>query len=173
MPLYLFDKGKCCLYVFHVFNGDYAPSVTLSNLAIKATCRYIAHYSSKGVAGIVTFITGINKKEVHSATFEIYLFHTQTDHTLLFFTDKGRVYIKKGYNIPEAGRNARGSNIVNIIQIENIGIESEELLERRKKAQEKRQKNKNEEINNFSSFGKFIIISLFIPVFPFHYAFSF
>ena len=32
-----------------------------------------------------------------------------------------------------------------IIQIENIGIESEELLERRKKAQEKRQKNKNEE----------------------------
>ena len=31
-----------------------------------------------------------------------------------------------------------------IIQIENIGIESEELLERRKKAQEKRQKNKND-----------------------------
>ena len=39
------------------------------------------------------------------------------DH-IFFFTDKGRVYRKKGYQIPEAGRTAKGTNIVNILQVE-------------------------------------------------------
>ena len=47
------------------------------------------------------------------------VFTASTHDNILFFTDTGRVYIKKGYNIPEAGRNARGSNIINIIQIDN------------------------------------------------------
>ena len=37
---------------------------------------------------------------------------------LMFFTDKGKVYMRKAYNIPEAGRNAKGTNIVNIIGTE-------------------------------------------------------
>lgn len=36
---------------------------------------------------------------------------------LLLFTNKGKIFAKKAYMIPEAGRNARGSNIVNIIDI--------------------------------------------------------
>ena len=36
---------------------------------------------------------------------------------LLFFTNKGRVYCKKAYHIPEAGRTAKGTNLVNIIQL--------------------------------------------------------
>ena len=39
------------------------------------------------------------------------------DH-IFFFTDRGRVFRKKGYQIPEAGRTAKGTNIVNIIQVE-------------------------------------------------------
>ena len=39
------------------------------------------------------------------------------DH-IFFFTDKGRVFRKKGYQIPEAGRTAKGTNIVNIIQVD-------------------------------------------------------
>ncbi|MDD6160177.1 MAG: DNA gyrase subunit A, partial [Oscillospiraceae bacterium] len=39
------------------------------------------------------------------------------DH-IFFFTDKGRVFRKKGYQIPEAGRTARGTNIVNILQVD-------------------------------------------------------
>ena len=39
------------------------------------------------------------------------------DH-IFFFTNKGRVFRKKGYQIPEAGRTAKGTNIVNIIQVE-------------------------------------------------------
>jgi DNA gyrase subunit A len=37
---------------------------------------------------------------------------------MLFFTDKGRVHLRKGYQIPEAGRTARGTAIVNILPIE-------------------------------------------------------
>jgi DNA gyrase subunit A len=36
---------------------------------------------------------------------------------LLFFTNKGRVYSKKAYRIPEAGRTAKGTNLVNIIEL--------------------------------------------------------
>ncbi|MBQ9762060.1 MAG: DNA gyrase subunit A [Oscillospiraceae bacterium] len=39
------------------------------------------------------------------------------DH-IFFFTNKGRVFRKKGYQIPEAGRTAKGTNIVNIIQVD-------------------------------------------------------
>ena len=38
---------------------------------------------------------------------------------LLFFTNKGRVYSKKAYRIPEAGRTAKGTNLVNIIELQD------------------------------------------------------
>src|SRR5699024_761240 len=37
---------------------------------------------------------------------------------IFFFTNTGRVYRKKGYQIPESGRAARGTNIVNILPVE-------------------------------------------------------
>ena len=37
---------------------------------------------------------------------------------LLFFTNKGRIYAKKAYRIPEAGRTAKGTNLVNIIDLQ-------------------------------------------------------
>ncbi|HOA15351.1 MAG TPA: DNA gyrase subunit A [Bacillota bacterium] len=43
---------------------------------------------------------------------------TNTHSTILFFTNKGKVYNLKGYNIPEASRQARGTAIVNLIQLE-------------------------------------------------------
>ena len=46
------------------------------------------------------------------------MFTASTHDHILFFTDAGRVYRKKGYLIPEAGRAAKGTNIVNIIQVE-------------------------------------------------------
>ena len=47
------------------------------------------------------------------------VFTASTHDYILFFTDKGRVFRKKGYQIPEAGRTARGTNIVNILQVES------------------------------------------------------
>ena len=46
------------------------------------------------------------------------VFTASTHDYILFFTDKGRVFRKKGYQIPEAGRTARGTNIVNVLQVE-------------------------------------------------------
>ena len=46
------------------------------------------------------------------------VFTASTHDYILFFTDRGRCYRKKGYLIPEAGRTARGVNIVNFIQVE-------------------------------------------------------
>lgn len=45
------------------------------------------------------------------------LLMTTTHHYLMFFTNKGRVYRLKTYEIPEAGRTARGTAIVNLIQL--------------------------------------------------------
>ena len=46
------------------------------------------------------------------------VFTASTHDNILFFTSMGKVYVRKGYRIPEAGRNARGSNIVNIIPLD-------------------------------------------------------
>ncbi|HLS52799.1 MAG TPA: DNA gyrase subunit A [Tissierellaceae bacterium] len=45
------------------------------------------------------------------------LFITSTHDTILFFTNKGKVFSLKGYEIPEAGRQARGTAIINILNL--------------------------------------------------------
>ena len=47
------------------------------------------------------------------------LFVASTHHTFLFFTNKGRVYWRKVYEIPQAGRLSRGKAIVNLLNLEN------------------------------------------------------
>ncbi|MCI2106506.1 MAG: DNA gyrase subunit A [Intestinimonas sp.] len=46
------------------------------------------------------------------------VFTASTHDYILFFTNRGRVHRKKGYQIPEAGRTAKGSNIINVLPIE-------------------------------------------------------
>ena len=46
------------------------------------------------------------------------LFMTSTHHYIMFFTSTGRVYRLKGYEIPEAGRTARGTAIINLLQLQ-------------------------------------------------------
>ena len=46
------------------------------------------------------------------------VFTASTHDYILFFTDTGKVYRKKGYQIPESGKAAKGVNIINIIQVE-------------------------------------------------------
>ena len=47
-----------------------------------------------------------------------HLFQVSTHHYILFFTDRGRVYRLKAYEIPETGRQARGTAIINYINIQ-------------------------------------------------------
>ena len=61
---------------------------------------------------------GINAMATREEDYVETVFTASTHDHILFFTDAGRVYRKKGYLIPEAGRAAKGTNIVNIIQVE-------------------------------------------------------
>ncbi|MFM8155055.1 MAG: DNA gyrase subunit A [Actinomycetes bacterium] len=48
-----------------------------------------------------------------------HMFVTTTHHWLLFFTNKGRVYRAKGYQLPEAGRDARGQHVANLLAFQS------------------------------------------------------
>ena len=60
-------------------------------------------------------ITGMATRE---EDFVKQIFTASTHDTLLFFTNKGKVYRLRGYEIPEAGRTARGTAIVNILSLD-------------------------------------------------------
>ena len=47
------------------------------------------------------------------------VFTASTHDHILFFTDTGKAYRKKGYQIPESGKTAKGTNIINILQVES------------------------------------------------------
>lgn len=47
------------------------------------------------------------------------LFVSSTHNYIMFFTNKGKVYRMKGYEIPESGRMAKGTAIVNLLQLDN------------------------------------------------------
>ena len=55
---------------------------------------------------------------VKDEDFVAHLFVASTHHTFLFFTNKGRVYWRKVYEIPQAGRTSRGKAIVNLLNLE-------------------------------------------------------
>ncbi|WP_282442263.1 DNA gyrase subunit A [Pelotomaculum terephthalicicum] len=61
-------------------------------------------------------VTAMGTKE---EDFVRHLFITTTHHFLLFFTNRGKVYRLKVHEIPEAGRQAKGTALVNLIYIEN------------------------------------------------------
>ena len=61
---------------------------------------------------------GITALSTRENDFVEHLFTTTTHHYLLFFSNKGKVYRLKGFEIPEGGRTARGTAIVNILQLD-------------------------------------------------------
>ena len=63
------------------------------------------------------------------------VFTASTHDYILFFTDTGKVYRKKGYQIPESGKTAKGMNIVNILQVET-GEQVQAMLHFRETADE-------------------------------------
>ncbi len=61
---------------------------------------------------------GVIGMDTKDTDFVEHLFVSNSHNYLLFFTDKGKVYRIKAYEIPELGRTARGTPIINLIQIE-------------------------------------------------------
>ena len=94
----LIEEEEC---VFTLTHGGYIKRLPVSEYRTQGR-------GGKGIRAMAT------KEEDYVDT----VFTASTHDHILFFTSKGKVFIKKGYNIPEAGRNARGANIINIIQID-------------------------------------------------------
>ena len=61
---------------------------------------------------------GVNGQNLKDEDYVKNLYIASTHDYLLFFTNLGRVHRRKGYLIPEAGRAARGTNIVNVLPLE-------------------------------------------------------
>ena len=85
--------------------------ITVSNLGyIKRTS--VAEYRSQRRGG-----RGSRGAKTRETDFIKHLFIASTHHTLLFFTEKGRCYWLKVYEIPETDKNAKGRAIQNLIQL--------------------------------------------------------
>ena len=105
---------------------DVADEIDIEDLIEEEQCVYtlthggyikrmpVSEYRTQGRGG-----RGIRAMATKDEDFVDTVFTASTHDYILLFTSKGRVFVKKGYNIPEAGRNARGTNIINIIQTEN------------------------------------------------------
>lgn len=63
---------------------------------------------------------GIRGMGVQNDDFINHLIYVNTHDCLLFFTNKGKVYSKKSYEIPEYGRAAKGLPIINLVQLEKV-----------------------------------------------------
>jgi DNA gyrase subunit A len=77
---------------------------------------------------------GVQGMGTNEDDFVEHLLTTSTHDTILFFTNKGKVYKKKGYEIPEYGRTAKGIPIVNLLEIDkdewiNTMIRVEDFVE--------------------------------------------
>ncbi len=104
---------------------DVADEIDIEDLIEEENCVYTlthggyikrlpsSEYRAQGRGG-----KGVRAMATKEEDYVETVFTASTHDHILFFTNKGRVYVKKGYNIPEAGRSARGTNIVNILQID-------------------------------------------------------
>ncbi len=103
----LIEEEQC---VFTLTHGGYIKRLPVSE------------YRAQGRGG-----KGVRAMATKDEDFVETVFTASTHDNILFFTKAGRVYIKKGYNIPEAGRTARGTNLVNIIQMDNSAENQEKI----------------------------------------------
>ena len=89
------------LSVFTLTHGGYIKRLAVSE------------YKAQGRGG-----KGIRAMATKEEDFVETVFTASTHDSILFFMNSGRVYVKKGYSIPSAGRAAKGTNIVNILPVE-------------------------------------------------------
>jgi len=114
----LIDRHTCVITLTHGGYIKRQPSDTYT----------AQRRGGKGIIGMAT------KEE----DFVVNVIAANSHSFILMFTNRGRVYIKKAYQIPEAGRTAKGTNVVNILELDEgekvtamisvSGFEPEEYL---------------------------------------------
>ena len=103
---------------------DVEDEIDIEDLIEEETCAFtisnqgyvkrmpVDTYRTQGRGG-----RGVNAQNLKEEDFVKSLNVASTHDNILFFTDKGRVHHRKGYQIPEAGRTARGTAMINILPL--------------------------------------------------------
>lgn len=89
-----------------------------TNIVTLTHAGYIKRISSDAYRSQKRGGRGVSAMNTREEDFVEHLFVTSTHSYILFFTNKGKTYRVKAYELPEAGRQAKGTAIVNILQLD-------------------------------------------------------
>ena len=108
-------------HILHGFDGDVSMEDLIAEEEMVVTVTrdgYIKRTRSDNYRSQHRGGKGVKGAQLRADDIVEHFFVTTTHHWLLFFTDKGRVYRAKTYEIPEAGRDAKGTHVANLLALQ-------------------------------------------------------
>ncbi|GAA3919378.1 DNA gyrase subunit A [Microbacterium invictum] len=108
-------------HILHGFDGDMSMEdlIPEEEMVITVTrAGYIKRTRSDNYRSQHRGGKGVKGAQLRADDVVEHFFVTTTHHWLLFFTTKGRVYRSKGYEVPEAGRDAKGQHVANLLALQ-------------------------------------------------------
>ncbi|MDR2996673.1 MAG: DNA gyrase subunit A [Microbacterium sp.] len=108
-------------HILHGFDGDMSMEDLIPEEEMVVTVTregYVKRTRSDNYRSQHRGGKGVKGAQLRADDVVEHFFVTTTHHWLLFFTDKGRVYRTKTYEIPEAGRDAKGQHVANLLALQ-------------------------------------------------------
>ncbi|MGI0522398.1 DNA gyrase subunit A [Microbacterium maritypicum] len=108
-------------HILHGFDGDVSMEDLIAEEEMVVTVTregYIKRTRSDNYRSQHRGGKGVKGAQLRANDIIEHFFVTTTHHWLLFFTDKGRVYRAKTYEVPEAGRDAKGMHVANLLALQ-------------------------------------------------------
>ncbi|BDV29346.1 DNA gyrase subunit A [Microbacterium terricola] len=108
-------------HILHGFDGDMSIEDLIPEEEVVVTVTrggYIKRTRSDNYRSQHRGGKGVKGAQLRADDVVEHFFVTTTHHWLLFFTTKGRVYRSKGYEVPEAGRDAKGQHVANLLALQ-------------------------------------------------------
>lgn len=107
--------------ILHGFDGDVSIEDLIAEEEMVVTVTrdgYIKRTRSDNYRQQHRGGKGVKGAQLRADDVVEHFFVTTTHHWLLFFTNKGRVYRSKAYEVPEAGRDAKGQHVANLLALQ-------------------------------------------------------
>ncbi|MFK0239517.1 MULTISPECIES: DNA gyrase subunit A [unclassified Microbacterium] len=108
-------------HILHGFDGDVSMEDLIAEEEMVVTVTregYIKRTRSDNYRSQHRGGKGVKGAQLRANDIVEHFFVTTTHHWLLFFTDKGRVYRAKTYEVPESGRDAKGMHVANLLALQ-------------------------------------------------------
>lgn len=108
-------------HILHGFDGDMSMEDLIPEEEMVVTVTrdgYIKRTRSDNYRSQHRGGKGVKGAQLRADDVVEHFFVTTTHHWLLFFTNKGRVYRSKAYEVPEAGRDAKGQHVANLLALQ-------------------------------------------------------